>query len=221
MSIMFQFLNKQQKNGRSSRLIYKAIFIFLYAIQSQICFAQGVKNAEKAPIELGNSEIKQLIVETLYLFKVQEYKRPLKLRSIKKGEASYKTPEEALEAHFSSLYAGDFTWNGQTWTVDSLKELTANDVRTNKTPDYWVSRWKKEFANNFVQLTHRLEYGKYVLIAYEIRLQSRDVKVLEDTLALTKENGYWKLTQAIAQDPVLAHWKNPEKRVRLAPTNAF
>jgi hypothetical protein len=63
----------------------------------------------------------------------------------------------------------------------------------------------------------RVDFGRYVLLAYVLRDVASGQIVVKDTLAFEQEDGAWKLTQALARSPLLSNWNAPNGRVQVAP----
>ncbi len=119
----------------------------------------------------------------------------------------------------SSMKAKDFNWNSTLWSPNSLKDMQARDEKRGKKPADWIKSWEREAAFTYT-LLNRVEYGKYVLIEYQAT-NAEGKSAYKDTMALEKINGKWFLTQALAADPVLAHWNEPSGRVQVASDTIF
>ena len=80
-----------------------------------------------------------------------------------------------------------------------------------------MDSWKK-YAQSTATLTRRIDYGRYVLIEYQIKLSSPEVNnLIIDTVILEKRFGVWKQTQSLANDPMLVHWDSLQRRIQIAP----
>jgi len=160
---------------------------------------------------------KNMIVETVYPLKVQQYSPNKKLVLLAdQAKASYSHPEETLQAHFSAMAELNFEWFLTTWDSQSANQITKKNRELNRDSSYWTGLWKKMLAGRDVELTHWVNYGRYVLIAYRIKAMNATEKEFSDTVALTKEGNYWKLTQELANDPILTYWNAPSGRVQRA-----
>lgn len=159
-------------------------------------------------------ETRRLVVEDSYFFQVRTFTPAVKVKYVTRAAASYRTPEDAAIARISALVAHDFAWFRSGWTEQAQAVLEAQDKRTGQTPTFWVNLWQKVFANRQIELTHRIETGEYVLIAYRIIGAGEGGKDVEMIDALKKENEQWLGTQEVSSDPVLSHWRTPDKPVK-------
>ncbi len=166
-------------------------------------------------------DVQRLIVEDSYFYQVRTFTPAVKVKPVTRAAASYGTPEDAAIARISALVAGDFAWFRSGWTQQAQIVLDEQDKLTNQTPEFWKNLWAKIFTGRQVELTHRIETGEYMLIAYRVLGAGKDGKDVELIDALKKVDGQWLGTQEISRDPVLNYWRTPEtpiKRIiRMAP----
>jgi hypothetical protein len=188
--------------------------ILLITCMCQLTLAQDGR-APKSEFKTKPVKQKQLVVEYVYSFRELEFERPVQLTPLKSSsQASYVSPELAVLSHFSAMYAKDYQWFQNTWSRESQKLNSESDKKQNHTPQFWTDLWVKVLTDKRVELTHRIETGKYVLIIYRLVPTSGGPATFEDSLALTNEDGRWVLTQELANDPLLTYWNAPELRVR-------
>jgi hypothetical protein len=212
---MFKF---QDNSSLAKWKLWLVVGLLLISFDSNAERSTDKAHASK----LVGQQFKILIVETAYPYKLSKYAPPMTIAFVReKAAISYETPEDALISFFSSMNAKDFQWNSETWTDTSLRGMEARDLATKTSPDDWVAGWEKSYVGRQIELVSRIEYAKYVLIEYRMLPRSPNEKVFEDTLALTQENGRWKLTQELAADPMLTYWKTPNNRVQVAPNSLF
>jgi hypothetical protein len=159
---------------------------------------------------------KTLVVEQLHVFRLAKYSPPYLLRlDVKSGAPSFATPEDAVLAHFRAMKQRDFSKFMTTWTKDSQAFMRKRDEERGRAEAFWVSAWEKALERQKVELSSWLQYGKYILIEYRMSREDGPGTVFEDTVALTRENGEWKLTQELAADPILANWNAPTGRIQI------
>lgn len=159
-------------------------------------------------------ETQRIVVEDSYFFQVRTFTPAVKVKYITRAAASYRTPEDAAIARISALVATDFAWFRSGWTEQAQAVLEAQDKLTGQTPTFWVNLWQRIFANRQIELTHRIETGEYVLIAYRIIGAGEGGKDVEMIDALKKDKDRWLGTQEISGDPVLSYWRTPEKPIK-------
>jgi len=169
---------------------------------------------------LSLPSFKALTIETIAPYTVYQYTPPYLIKMIESAAAArYSTPEETLIAFFSSMTKGDVVWNNEMWTIESLSLMKQRDKAEGKTDETWRKQWLDSFPYVNVRLLNRIEYASYVLIEYEV-IKKADAKSKTDTLALIKRGDRWFVTQELASDPILLHWKFPG-RVQAVPKTFF
>src|SRR5215216_4317854 len=188
-------------------------FLVLIVCTCQLALAQGVTPG--TDFKTKEPRQKELVIEYVYSFREFEYDPPIQLKPFKSStEASNASPEAAVMSHFSAMYAKDYQWFQSTWSKESQKLNEEHDKKQDRTPEFWLNLWDKVLSAKRVELTHRIESGKYVLIRYRLVPISGGPATFEDLLALTIENGRWILTQELASDPLLRYWNAKELRIR-------
>lgn len=175
--------------------------------------AAGPSGAQPAAPVLGPVELRSLVVETVYPFKLQKYTPVVPVIKVPARSAMRTTPEQVLAEMVSSIAVGDFEWNSSLWDPKSRAAMEESDRRDGHGPAYWLAQWKPH-ANAAYRLLHRIQYGKYVLIEYEFGQAGR---LSKSTIALTNLQGQWYLTQDIAGEAILSSWNSPDGRVRTVP----
>lgn len=170
---------------------------------------------------LSTPDIRNLIVERIYPYTVQKYTPPFALPEAAPSRGAASTPEEALACYFSSMKEGDFGWNNSCWTAESVSLMRQLDARNRRTPAQWVAEWRSFYPARDIVLLHRIEFARFVLIEYQTRRRDGAGSVTSDTLALTKAGDGWKLTQELADDPIMTHWRSDKPRVQLPPASLF
>lgn len=194
----------------------KVVSILAGLLTASVCSATHAQDVDVP--RSGDKRFTTLIVETVYPYSIESYK-PHPILDLKTVARSQKTPELAMVEMFASMRSADWNWNSSLWSPESLKMMSARDAAAGRTPEYWQKLWRAASDRNY-QLLNRIEYGKYVLIEYEAK-DSMGKRVFLDTMALKKIDDKWHLTQELAADPILMHWKNSGKRVQVAPNTIF
>ena len=181
-----------------------------------VCIIWAREASAQAPSPASVREFRTLTVETVYPFAVTPYSRPnaitpnflISLRTI---------PEDTVVQLFSSMIKGDWDWNSSLWTRESLALMREKDSIRGLAPQHWLGVWARRRLWTY-ELVSRIEYGKYVLIAYAAYDETKK-SVESDTLVLTKVEEQWFLTQELLDDPVVDNWDAPNRRVRRAPNS--
>jgi hypothetical protein len=195
----------------NNRVLRVLIFVSLATGLISLSFASELPQP-KYPV--SGPVFRELVVENVYVCKVMKYESPAVLRLVTQpDQASYSLPEDAVAAHFSAIFAKNYDWFLNTWSKDSQKFMADKNREKSRGPDYWLNLWENVYADKKIELITRIESGNYVLIEYRLTPKGRD-KPFQDTVALTKENDRWVLTQELRNDPVLSSWNAPGLRVQ-------
>lgn len=150
----------------------------------------------------GTERFRTLTVETVYPFKQTDFDPPVALAAHKQSADS--DPMTTLQRHFAAMRSGDVDAFLSTWTRSARSQLAAQ-------------RWSKVLTGREAAVETRVDFGRYVLLAYVLRDSASGQIVVKDTLAFEQEDGAWKLTQALARSPLLSSWNAPNGRVQVAP----
>jgi hypothetical protein len=167
----------------------------------------------------GVERFRTLTVETVYPFKQFDFDPPLQVLSADGAPAPSDgdTPLGVLRSHFAAMRKGDVDAFLLTWNRAAREQLAQAQLSGEAERTAAVARWRSVLGGRDVSLDTRVEFGNYVLLAYSVR-DGRSAKVIfKDTVAFAREQGQWKLTQALAKSPVLNSWNTPGGRVQVAP----
>ena len=186
--------------------------LVLIACICQLALAQ--RDVPKSEFKTKPPRDKQLVIEYVYSFREIEFERPVQLTPISAAQALYTSPEMAILSHFSAMYAKDYQWFQTTWSKEAQRLNEESNKKENHTPQFWIDLWGKVLADKRVEITHRIETGKYVLIRYRLVPKSGGPATFEDLVAFTNEDGRWVLTQELASDPLMTYWNAPDLRIR-------
>ncbi len=156
--------------------------------------------------------VSKVVVEETYYFARRDYQPPVPVVNIGQT-ASYDTPEATVIASISAMRTKNFAWFRTLWDKASQQTMEQTDKQLGQTPEFWQNAWVKGFKDRpVVELTSRIDSGKYVIVAYRLVGADPTVKTLELQTTLKKQGDRWYLTQEAAADPVLAGWRQPETR---------
>jgi hypothetical protein len=178
-----------------------------------ILFGFELRAAPALEAKLGPVELRTLIVETVYPFKLQKYTPELAIDKVATRSPLRASPEQVLAEMVASIAAGNFEWNSSLWDPKSRAAMAERDRLDGHGPAYWLEKWQPHAKASY-RLLHRIEYGNYVLIEYERSDAGRQSK---STIALLAQQGQWYLTQEIAAEAILSSWNAQEMRVRVVP----
>lgn len=165
--------------------------------------------------EGGTERFRTLTVETVYPFKQTDFDPPLSLGALK--PSADVDPLATLQRHFAAMRSGDVDAFLSTWTASARHQLAARQLAGDAARAAAVERWTKVLAGREAVLETRVDFGRYVLLAYRLRDGASGQIVVKDTVAFEQEDGAWKLTQALARSPLLLNWNAPNGRVQVAP----
>lgn len=206
------------KIGNRLRLsdLFCLLYLFIIIIAPNISSASD--KLPKPIFPISDYEIKKIIVEEVYYYRIMAYTPPVKVPLYAAEEdKSYKTPEEALISVLSAMFAKDYNWWLSSWTKSSQELNIEEDRKRNITPETWTQIWERDLKGKEVEITHRIEVGSYIILGYSvIDLNEKDVskRSFESQLVFKLEDGKWLATLDLASDPVKWSWRNPEKRIR-------
>jgi hypothetical protein len=148
--------------------------------------------------------------EVQYIFTVQEYTPAVAVEPVAREQASYENPERAAISVLSAMASGDWEWWLSTWSKKARGKIEARpDVERRRV--FWAEDQKKAFAQRVAKLTHRIETGPYVVIAFRLDPadptgQPRQKKVRPELIVTKKYEDGWLVTDELTGDLVLAYW---------------
>lgn len=168
--------------------------------------------------QLSPEVFRTLVVETVLPFSVRQYQPAFELSLEKSaGALDFSTPEKAMASFFHTLDAGDYALNERCWTSASVLLNTQKNSESGKGPEYWANYWRQAYRGRKVELLHRIDYDRYVLIEYRVSLREGGRVLETDTLVLEQEGGKWLFTQSLADNPIHMAWKAPGSRIQVGP----
>lgn len=190
---------------------FNRVFFFCTLIYiSTTCFAQ-----------IGKSNTKTLIVESVYQIKITTFEKPLTMSNKTESKTSFvncelESPEDAVFAYFDAMRSADVKRANLCWSQESLLQLQARDNENKRDDEYWRQRWLRTYATGFELVAlKRAEYGAFTIV--QVQIKDSLGKTVKDDFALERVGKYWKLTQKLAADPVLQYWDSEKTRVQVAP----
>ena len=194
--------------------IYKKLPILFFSLYvllvANTCFAQEIKK-----YILSEPSTKLIILEETFPFVIRKYS-PTDRQIIPSFKSIEKQPvvsvELALIRYFSLLHEANFEQIPNEWSKSSqpfVRKLM------NRPRSELSSARANLYQNSEIEFLSKIEYGKYILIEARL-LDSKGVRKDQDTFAFENEDGRLKLTQDLADDPVMCCWKNASNRIRRA-----
>ena len=173
--------------------------------------------------DTGSISHKTLSVEHVYLLKIVTYDSTTGATSAERlgsGGCAKELAEDTVRAYFDALRQVDVARSKDCWTSASILEMEQRDRERSRDDSYWRDRWRKTYAMGFdLVITKRGEYGKYVFVEYRLTDNLPAKNVAKDSFALEKIEGKWRLTQALAVDPILQYWNSDQSRVQVTPSS--
>lgn len=157
---------------------------------------------------------------TTYVVSTGTYEPPFLVKPVKRVEAKYSTPEEAMVSHLSALITKDYDWFYDHWTDASRKVNEQRNKELNSTREQTIQDWSL-IDNKPIEIRYRADYivnnKKYVFISYRVKGMMIGDSELEAEMAFTKESNRWLATQDLASNPVLNNlfkiWKSNKTTV--------
>lgn len=116
-----------------------------------------------------------------------------------KGQASYGTPENALNAFFSAYMAGDLEWHYQTLTEAAAAEKKADFERNQLDPMAELAIFRRGFVQGVI--AESLDYLDARVLVVRITDDIGDQFLLPYTLVM--EEGEWKVTNKYSASEAL------------------
>jgi hypothetical protein len=186
-------------------LIASSCIVALLSLRAT--FASDIPNV--ARIEQG-----QLTVETTHVYSRRVFSESKPVPLAGSGFSTRKTAEDTLLDYYKHLSKGDIDQAWLLWDKGSQNVLRA---RFGKQPKQELSETsRKMFANGFAKLTSTIEYGEFRIVEAIVLNDQGKVQVPSETMALVndRDSGEWRLTHALADDPVMCCWNSKERRIR-------
>lgn len=175
-------------------------------------FAQVAINPISKTLPLKS---KVLIVETIFPYQIYDYSPLLNIVDLAKDKKpSYSHPESTIQAYFHAMKSLDYDAYMNCWTKDSQIMMREKDKLIKFDSTKWKALWSSAFVGKNIQISNWINYAGYVLLHYRVS-PTANAETSEMTVALTLENGEWKLTQELRTDQILTSWNNPTGRVRV------
>jgi hypothetical protein len=191
-------------------------FIHFFGFVLFLGFLDIVYAAEKypaPPFPIGTSTIEKIEQKHIYYYRQKAYKPAVKVQYSDKETGGRSTPEATLISLLSAMRSGNFDWHRSLWDAESQKFMNENDIKKGFDDKRWVGVWGKLFSSREAYITHRIEMGGFVLLAYEMRpiknvthdgVQQKPVML---TMAFVDTPDGWLATQALSGDPVKSYWQ--------------
>jgi hypothetical protein len=198
----------------------KSLHLIQLALLSLVCSSALAQSLITPSSKTLPPKSKTLIVEVVSPFTIYEYSPALEIIDLAENKTpSFTHPELALQAYFSAMRSLDYEAYLNCWTKNSQAFMQEKDKQYKFDADKWKSMWATAFVGKKIQIINWINYGKFVLIYYKVS-PSANSDTSETTIALTQENGEWKLTQDLRADQILTSWNNPTGRVQV-PSDAM
>ena len=128
----------------------------------------------------------------------------------------YDSPEDAAMSLMSAMAAADYASFYRGWTSEAQKTMSEEDNAKHHSPDYWTKQWTKWLRGRKVNMTDRVETGKYVIISMIAAPTQADAQEepTEFPWVLVKDSkGRWLATEDLDADPVLLNWRRPSSAI--------
>ena len=171
----------------------------------------------KPAFAVSAPKVDKVVEVRQFFYRTMAYEPMVRVRPVAKADAGYDTPEAAAISSISAMLAGDLTWFRSTWDDAARALMENNDRDAGRSADYWPNLWRERLSDKQMHLTHRIETGTYVLIAYRaspVDATNTDPAQSFDLITVLHEvDGRWVATQELMEDPVLHYWDKPGYQV--------
>lgn len=175
------------------------------------CFAFLTANAQSQT--MTDSKFQQIIVETIHTYKSESYKEKLSFVSgITKPKFSDDSPETVLVEYLTALATGEVDQAIEYWTIDSKKLIQNKNTKISK--DELIKSAKALNYKSEIEFVARITYASYSIVELKFKYANSKSEPTLETYALTKQDGKWKLTQELADDPVVCCRNNARNRIQ-------
>ena len=148
----------------------------------------------------GEREVSKFTVQFVYNFARYRYSPAVVVEPVRRGTATYGTPEEACIAFLSSMMTLDYDWWLENWDADSRKLLVADNEAHHQDAAFWHKAWQGAFPGKKVTLEQRLESGPYVLIVYHVEDLRDPSQSFSSALPFKLTHNQWLATEELAAD---------------------
>jgi hypothetical protein len=163
--------------------------------------------------KLSSPKHKQIIVEYSHIFETYEYLEKYSFVAGKSmPQVENQNPEFVLATYLNSLAKGDVASGLKLWTVESQKLIARQNK--NMTTNELVKNVKAQNEGLNFSFINKIKYGDYVIIDLNITSKIDSSLNKMESYALISENSIWKLTQDLADDPVMCCRKNNQNRIQ-------
>jgi hypothetical protein len=170
--------------------------------------------AQEVPIVLDEPVRKEVIVEQVYSYQVQQYTRPILIQKNTPVPTAKLSAEAASIARFAAIMNGDYDAFLASWTAEAKSDHLESNLKDGNGPDFWKALWQKAFHNARIELTHRISTGEYIIIGYLVRDVVNQSVRLESSVVFKKVGQAWLATQELKSDPVFIFWRRGGAPVR-------
>lgn len=163
---------------------------------------------------MGAPRSAAVIEEITHPITVREYQPAYEITGL---AGDLNSPEGAVASYVGAMRRGDYSAAYAVWDTASQEIIRGDEKSRGLTAQNRVATWNRLFANRRVFLKHRIAYGPYTLIEFEVR-DAQDKPVAQETVTVKTEGKQHRLTMEIVDSAVPQGWKTPGVRVqRLVP----
>lgn len=153
-------------------------------------------------LKLAPPNIRQLIVETVYTYQVFAYEEVVNFTAgVSMPKIEEQTPEYALADYLSLLATGKVQIAMSRWTTDSQMLIAKRNK--NFTIEQLAKNTRAQNEGVVFTFVGRITYGNFVILHLKSTRAGSKSPETFDSYALIRENSSWKLTQELADDPVM------------------
>ena len=180
-----------------------------------VIFILSVSLPVGATPTIGKAEFKQIIVESIHIYKESTYTGANDMQVGENLEAQgWSGPELVLGRRIQAMLRADYEGALATWSKEDQEDLIKRDRAEGRNPKFWKDYWAKGFVGASARLVSRVEWGDFVILKYVF---IRDGKtVFDSSVAFYKDGQAWVGSNRLKDDPVYQNWESGKKRVQRA-----
>lgn len=184
---------------------------WMFIVVTLLCILiSGYANAVDA--KLSEPRVESVSNTGIYYFAVRDYTPPLKVDPSQVYQWKVvNTPEGVAFRQAASMLLGDYQGWLASWGEQSRTIIEKRNAERGRDATYWVERWKKVLSpyTNY-HFARRIDMVDSVIVEFSATAASNAMDDLFFDIPIIKgKNGRWYVTQLLAENPVLHHWRMP------------
>jgi len=163
----------------------------------------------------AKSTLETVVVESKYYFRMAPYEPEVLLWSASQSKTtSFASPESTLKAFFSAMGSGDYSAWLNCWSEKDRAAMLEKNTKKGRDSKFWKAAWSRVIsASTNVYLRKRILTNGYVILMYEMGNKSEGKSREVAVTLLQADDGTWRATNDLTDDPVLMGLHVPDMKV--------